>query len=371
MGNSASFAFLLITRNAGPRLRLTCQSLAAALRPGDHVVVLDTGSEDDSIVRLRRFLAEDGWGDGVSHDILTLSDHPGMTNADWVRLARTKAGARWCIPLGGRDLVQGEAMDALRRQLPDPPEPDLLVLANRGWWLSGPHSALPCPDSRRWPQEPPGEIAAVRNVARTLAPDPARLVFGADFAAAPDALPLSGLAPQPPEKLSLEKLWQSYDAAIAAAGEIRFFAAPIILAPMGQNGVSDGLELVQARLRALPPEGGELEVLLHRLGDLMAVLEPQDGLKFLNEMKAVLAALPRRLRARACAHDSPAGQLLEALRKGGTAGAMPHLSIGFAARERAHMRALTGEIAQLREDVDLALPGEDYLLRLYDWVRRP
>ena len=360
------FAFLLLLHDAGPRFRLTCQSLAAALRPGDHVVVVDAGSDDETVLRLRQFLTEAGWGDGISQEVLALPAAPEKAAEDWIALARTRIEGRWCIPLGGQDLVDAIAMEQLRGIMPAQPDNETLILANRDWWLAGSRSLLPWPDAERWPDPPPTDPDTARAAALRLLPDPMRLIHTPAFAAVPGGLSVSGF-PDP----DLSAAWDSYETAITRASKLLFCPQPIIHTPWRRFNPGSHLRAARARLGNLSPDGNGLEAVLEQMDRLLILLEPQDAINFLNDLREALKAMSRRLRLRACAHDSATGRLLADLRTGGVVMAMPHLMAQFAARDRQLLMALGNELAQLREDVDLALPGPDYLMAHYDWVRRP
>lgn len=70
-----ALSFLFLTRNAGPALEPCAARIAACTRPGDEVVVLDDGSDDNTVRHIGRFEELHGWGEGVAaRRIITARD---------------------------------------------------------------------------------------------------------------------------------------------------------------------------------------------------------------------------------------------------------------------------------------------------------
>jgi hypothetical protein len=164
-----------------------------------------------------------------------------------------------------------------------------------------------------------------------------------------------------------------YEAAVQGAGRIGFVPAPVLLSPLpAPCDPAPQIATLSARLSAAPR--GDAPALLGRallrLDDMLALLDPAQAEGFLAAARAFAAALPRRLRRQALAHEGPSGAILSDLRRGDGASARARLTLHFAAQDRARVAALTGEIAQLRADLDLALPGPDYLVDLFHRARR-
>ena len=341
-----NLSFLMIAESGGDDLWARCGALAAVTAPGDEVLLCDTGASADGAQLLRRFGEEVGWGEEVTARLVAQPDSRPAPAGGWAAL-RGLAGQDLVLvlPEGARPAPGG--VKALRALL-ETGAPDL-VLVNTAWMLAGPASALPCPDAARWPEAGVQEGDAARDTALRLMPDPARLMPAG-------ALP-----------------GDDYEAAVQGAGRIGFIPTPVLLSPLpAPCDPGPQIATLSARLSTAPR--GEARALLARallrLDDMLAMLDPAQAEGFLAAARAFAAAVPRRLRRQALAYEGPAGAILSDLKRGDAASARARLTLHFAAQDRARVAALTGEIAQLRTDLDVALPGPDYLMDLFHRARR-
>lgn len=338
-------AIVMLVHNAGRRLEPGLRQLQPVLQLEVPVVLIDAGSQDGSLERLRGFAAEQG-------AVLLELDQPQLRLDEAAEMARQRTGADYVLPLCGQDLLLPGAVPPLLEML-QRCRPQLAVCGH-GWWLAGPGAPLAPPDAAR--------LNADGIRAEALLPDLRRLLPSAGLAArmgSPEPLP-GPLGD-----------WRAYDAWLEAAGAVQVFAGPLLLQPLPQTRLAarcGGL----AEVLAAAPEGqrpGLLERGLQRLGDEIAMCDPAEA----EDAMAAAARLHRSLdqagRDAAAGMPGPAGLLMRALQQGGEAAVLGVLAQQAAVQDRARLAALAGEIRSLREDLDLALPGPDYLRDLYERVR--
>jgi len=349
-----SLAVVLVLRDAGDGLRRICQGLAAALAPGDRLVAVDGGSRDATAQGLRRFTADPGWGAGVAAEVIGLPEDTPPDPWLWVAAGRARVEAGHVLCLRGSDLPAPEGFAALRACLVAAPD---LVLAARGHWLAGPRSCLPAPDAGRWPAATPADPAAARAAALALAPDPWRLVFSQDLAAR------GGFAR--PADTGIAAAWAQWEAALGAASSLAF--CPVPVAHGALPGAAGGE--VPALLRPMLIEPALAERALQRLDDHLALLDAAGVPACLDTLAGLLGTLPRRARRRAAGWGGVSGPVLAALAARRRDAAQAALLLLLAARDATRQRALSAEIAGLRADLDLALPGPEYLAWLRERAR--
>ncbi|WP_373049933.1 hypothetical protein [Thalassovita aquimarina] len=341
-----NLSFLMIAESGGDDLWARCGALAAVTEPGDEVLLCDSGASVDGAQLLRRFGEEVGWGEKVTVRLVALSDTRRPPEAGWSAL-RGLSDRAVVLVLPDRARPVAKGIKALRAML-EQGAPDL-VLVNSAWMLAGPHSVLSCPDVGRWPMFGAQQGDAARAAALQLMPDPARL------------LPTDG---QPGD---------DYEAAIEQAASIGFVPDPVLLSPLpAPRDPAPQVAALSVHLSAAPRDTApdRLARALLRLDDILAQLDPGHAESFLHAARDFTAALPRRLRRQAVAHEGQTGAILSDLKRGDTASARSRLAVIFTAQDRARVAALTGEIGQLRSDLDLALPGPDYLMDLFHRTRR-
>ena len=173
---SLPLIFLCLTRHAGSTLADLARDVAAAARPGDHVLMLDDSGAPpgggDTARRIGRFLAEEGWPQGVTGATLITGtpgdgDLGGALNLALAQLAIPGAApspARVLMLAAGTRLEAGPLNAA--RALADQGGHDLVLLPWREWSLD--HARpLPGIEAADWPARP-GEDASAR--ARRLMP---------------------------------------------------------------------------------------------------------------------------------------------------------------------------------------------------------
>lgn len=324
---------------------LSASAQSAAPLP---VVIIDTGSSDGTLQRLRDFVAGPGQG-----AILICLQQPQLSLAAARELARAETGSPYVLGLTGQDRLLVDhlpgLLDVLERDRPD------LVIDPQGIWQTAELASLPMPDSLRLQGADPVNPAE-------LMPDLNRLMPTADLVATQGTVAADA---------GLLGDWHSYDRWLQQAGKVVVAPAPLVLRPQPAPGVSQLLTWLQAALVSL--RGGRRRALLLRgltvLGDEMAFCDPAQASEDAAAAWAFYRALGWRERRLAAAQPGAGGQLMAALRRGGQLMAALVLGQVAAAQDRRRLAALTQEIRRLREDLDLALPGPDYLRILYERVR--
>lgn len=362
-----TLTFLMLVRDAGPGLWQSCQSLRAVARAGDRIVTVDAGSQDSTAQLLRRFSVERGWGQGVEHVPLYLDTDPGSPEA-WEVLARDQAAGGWLIALGRDDHPCAAGLAALRGLLDlAEGQTDLAVLGSC-FWLGAPLAVLPCPEAGRGPG--PGLHPAA--AARPLRPDPDLLLWRGGVGLGPRLARLAAGTPPPPPA----EVWETYDSLLAAQTCALFCPEPVLARPLpeGQGvGATYWLAGRLAGLAAAPgPDGfAQIDLQLQRLSDEIALSPPVALPEVLSVLETLLQQLPRRTRTALLARPGPLAPILTALYRGGVMAAAPFAALIAAQAERMRSLALAATIGRLRADLDIALPGADYLCDMFDRLHGP
>lgn len=158
--------FLYLARDAGSTFADLARDIAAAARPGDHVLILDDSGSGETAPRIGRFLAEEGWPAGVTGQSLVT----GARGAGDLGVAINLGLAALAIPGAAPDparllcLAAGSRLDAAAlaaaRAQADAGGHDLVLLPWAQWSLD--HGRpLPGPEAAAWPAIP-GETAVAR-----------------------------------------------------------------------------------------------------------------------------------------------------------------------------------------------------------------
>lgn len=88
-----ALSFLLLSRNAGQDLERCARAIAACTRKGDEVVIVDDGSQDDTIPRIGRQTEVEGWGEGTETRHIILGPDPSAGHRRGYDLAATIAAS--------------------------------------------------------------------------------------------------------------------------------------------------------------------------------------------------------------------------------------------------------------------------------------
>ncbi|WP_204115969.1 hypothetical protein [Shimia biformata] len=339
-----------------PVLRRALDHLRHALTGADHLVALVCGDPgDDTLPELAR-----AGLDPVRMDEADLSWAAALKLVPSLVRDRTEAGTRegaqnggpYLLALDAADMIDPGALDRLRRRLAGdgPDQPDLVVV-NRGWWLGAPAVALPAPDADRLAALAPRPDRAALGA---LMPDPARLVIHRDLLARLDAADETD--PVALWRLALERAERPlpWSDVVWLSRFRRRSAAPVFAAiPAGDDAAP------AAREQALT-----------QAGDALAFTGPDEARAILRAAEDLLARLtPQLIPAAGIPGTGPAADLLRTLQDEGRAMALTGLLLDLATAEQRRTEALAAALSELRADLDLALPGPDYLRRLYDRIR--
>lgn len=337
----------MATGNEGPDLDLTLRALAEAMAPGDELLAFHSG-DDATFDRLQRFAAE-------RTARIFRTDSPVGERAELLKLALTRAGTEYAMLLGPTDRLQPEALHALRRQLMQ--EAPALCLIQSAWWLVDSEHPLPRSDSPAFdalPQRP-----AVREGAPLLA-DPRRLIFRAEAWSA-------RLAAWPPGQddkgFYARALQESPDLMVAPAAVL-----------LHRHAFADPTPALQEFARVLEQQPRSRRAAC--LTDWMPLLDEQlalcsfaDAGAVLKMLPQILAALPWAVRRGMARRPGAFARLLDARIREGRPGAKAELTLQISAEDQRRSDVLARAYGRLRQDLDLALPGPDYLRALYTRLR--
>jgi glycosyltransferase involved in cell wall biosynthesis len=159
-------AVIYLARGAGRTYADLSAEIAALVHPGDHVVIVDDGSVDDTAQRIARFDAQVGWGAGVTTTTLIAPPLPQGTDPDpalGLDLARAHlaadpdAPARAIVLPAGCRITPGVLAQARAQTAGH----DLVALPFRVWSLAEDRPVDPPGSAAAWaPRD--GEPAAAR-----------------------------------------------------------------------------------------------------------------------------------------------------------------------------------------------------------------
>jgi hypothetical protein len=149
-----TMAFVYLARNAGPTFDDLAWDMRSLARPGDHVVVVDDGSTDDTPTRIGRFGAFEGWGTDVA--VTTIITGTAVT-AD-LGLALNLALSTLAVPGHRPDRVAvmtaGSRIDAgvfaAARAQAEAGDLDLVIFPLRQWSLKD-EGVIDPPGHADWP----------------------------------------------------------------------------------------------------------------------------------------------------------------------------------------------------------------------------
>ncbi|MFG6604736.1 MULTISPECIES: hypothetical protein [unclassified Sulfitobacter] len=339
--------FVMATENEGPDLDLTLDALVQAKGPEDALLVFHAG-DDRTFARLQTFAA------GHSAQIIR-TDSPVGNRGDLLRLALEMAETDYTMALAPTDRLQPEAFRTLRRTLQQE-TPDLCLL-HSAWWLADADHPLPRSDSallEALPQRP-----SVSDCAGLL-PDPRRLIFRT-----PDWL--ARLATWPPS--ADDRAF--YERALTQSTELMAAPAPVLLHLYAPTNPAPALLSFTEDL-TVRPKSERVACLVEWmpfLDEQLALCPPAETSLILNALPNIVAHLPRPVRRNMSQQPGAFACLLDAQIKDGSSGAKAELSLQISAQQQYRTDILARAYGRLRQDLDLALPGPDYLRNLYTRLR--
>lgn len=341
-------SFVMVTQDDGPDLDAGLRALGAVMAPDDRLIAFDTGSTDHGAARLEAFDAP--------CDLIRL-ETGALGWAEAMRLALDLAQTPYLMALQPRDRLCPAPLSALRDHLAAA-APDLAVLQT-GWWLCDPEHPMPRTDAARVTAlSAPADPAALQG----LCPDPRRLVLSrspwrersAVFGAGRTASSL-------------------YSEMLVQAGSVHVQPGPVLVHPPAPVDPVPLLRDVLREMAALPSAArtARLDARLVWLDEVVMRTPPEAGAALLDAFTLLLRGLARPLRARLRAADGPSGRVAAALHRRGRAETLATIALLAAQENRKRSDHLATDYARLRSDLDLALPGPDYLRALYARLRGP
>lgn len=339
--------FAMTTANEGPDLDLTLRALTQVKGPDDALLVFHTG-DAPTLARLQSFAAN-------HRTQIIQTDGPMDDRGDFLRLALQMAETDYTIALSPTDRLLPEAFTALRETLKQE-TPDL-CLFNSAWWLADTDHPLPRGDNALFdtlPLQPAAKDCA------GLLPDPRRLIFRTA-----DWLPRLATWPRAMEERAI------YQRALTESTKLMVLRAPVLLHLYGSANPARALSGFTQALAARPKR--ERAACLAEwtlfLDEELALCPATETSAVLSALPEIIAQLPRPVRRRMAQQPGALAQLLNARIKEGAPGAKAELSLQISAQQQRRTDILASAYSKLRQDLDLALPGPDYLRNLYTRLR--
>lgn len=349
-----TLAIALLIEGATPlEARQISVHLRSAVPDNIPLLLIDAGTEDATSCTLASLAATSH----AEHVALSRTDcSPNLARS----ITRRMTGARHVLLVRAHERLVFAALPQLADWLVEL-DPERALLAG-GWWLNEPYpprpdalpqGVLPYPDAARLaalPQKP--DAAALRS----LCPDPRRILVTEDAPDESDPFSDPALA------------WESWQKLLSGPATPTVFPEPVLLRPLPEAGAAATLALALTRLKDTPrgERGRFLEETASWLGDALVVSSAAEAPETDAALHRIWSMLSRRLRAQAAALPGPAGVVFSAVARGQSLAA---LSLLATARQEQIVRVMLAEQSQLRANLDLALPGPDYLADLYARVR--
>jgi len=339
--------FVMTTGDEGPDLDLTLRALAHAKGPEDVLLVFHTG-DDRTLARLQTFAAE--------HPTKIIrTDNPVGERGDLLRVALEMVETDYTMVLTPTDRLQPDAFRALRKTLQQE-TPDLCLIGS-AWWLADADHPLPRSDNallEAMPQRP----TATNYL--SLLPDPRRLVFRT-------VEWLARLATWPPSANDKD----FYERALTQSTELMAAPAPVLLHLYAPSNPAPALLSFTEDLAGRPKSerAACLAEWVPFLDEQLTLCPPAETSLILNALPNIVDHLPRSLKRNMSQQPSAFACLLDAQIKDGSSGAKAELSLQISAQQQYRTDILASAYGRLRQDLDLALPGPDYLRSLYTRLR--
>lgn len=329
--------FVVRTELSGPALHRTLARIAALHQPPHHVVLIDSSPNGVPAEEVARFCEAH-----KTHLIrLDMAPGNGLSQAEMLRMAHpyTTPEAPYLLALQADDRVTDlpRLASCLAKDQPD------LALLESAYWVTTPDQALMRADHSLW------RSAASPD---TLLPDPRRLAPHRNW-----------FERHAKHWLTASSPFEAYAMALAACSAPRQITGPVLL---HRDTAAPALPLWSV-LAHVPPT--LLPGALALAGEALETALPFEGPALVEAAQGLMRALPQSLHAPLRETPGPGGAFLDALHRGGFAGGMAQLALIAGTRHSARAAALSESYSALRDDLDLALPGPDYLRDLYRRIR--
>lgn len=339
--------YLMATQDEGPDFDLFLRDLAQAMGPEDTLLVFHRGDEQ-TLARLQAF---------AEHHLTQIvqTEGPVACLGDLLRLGLQIAETKYTFPLAPTDRLQPNALVALRENL-NRETPDLCVIYS-AWWLADTDHPLHRSDRAFFDtlaaRPAPADCAG-------LLPDPRRLVF--------QTAKWIGRSAAWPAGLEGKAL---YDRTLSDNTDLIAMPAPALLHLFALVNPKPALEDLHQELaaRAKGDRSACLAEWAPLLDEHLSLCPPSDAQTVLRALPPIAALLPRQARRNVTHIPGPFALLLAAWIKDGDLGAKAELSLFLATQQQRRTDILASAYGRLRQDLDLALPGPDYLRALYTRLR--
>ena len=332
----------VMTRNAAGQIAPCWNHLRRAVPDDVPIVFLDEGSVDGTFVEMAECRVE------ARADVVRLM-RPVADRATAAALVRRQAKCDYVIMLALTDRLRPQALAPFCTWLAQH-RPNGAVLAG-GWWsLLAPTAPL----AARSPS--PDQVQPGRARLRALCADPRRLVLDRQVAPALDPFATPGPA------------WAAWADLVDTTTELMYYPEPVVLRPFPEPSAAPALRAAADRLAQSPAAQrmASFALMAGWLGDALALSPARAALDVADSAQDLWAGMPRDMRLAAADLPGPMGALCAAFLNGEP---LSLLSLMATARQEQLVTLLQAHQNTLRDDVDLALPGPDYLRALYARVK--
>lgn len=339
--------FAMATREEGPDFELSLAALAQASGPSDRLLVFHFG-DDQTLSRLQRF--------SERHPARIIqTDSPIEEPIDLLRLALAMAETAYTLILSPTDRLQPDALESLRITL-ELAAPDLCLL-HSAWWLADAKYPLPRSDSAAFEKLP---LRPSPEECSDLLPDPRRLLFRTrDWRERFNSRPLP------------DQQRDFYETILSDSAELLVARSAVLLHLHTPKDPTPTLQDFCFALSNLPKSerATGLDAWSKVLDEALTLCPPEKANSLLRTLPKITALLPRSARKKIAHRTGVFAHLLAAQITEGSIGAKVALSLQLSEQQQRRSNVLAASYGRLRADLDLALPGPEYLQALYTRIR--
>jgi hypothetical protein len=322
-----------------PLMRRKLQELTPQLSDAFELIIFDTSGDTEVLAELRQFAK------GRNMQIIVLDPSSNPVH-DMNVIAKAAAEFPYVLVLNPNEWVATEYLSELVAHLLQT-QPEVCVLGH-AYWYGDPAVIWPTSDMPRLTALP---VSPNTQELRALTPLIHRLIQR-------DAVSHNSEEP--------DQNWNVWCDVLDHAQDITAFTHPVIRTPLPKACAAKTLAAATAVATARPEDLGQV---LQWSSDAFHLAGAEDALDLLSAITTLVRTFPEGISAFADQDTSPFGSVLKAVKEGETTLALSQIILVATTNSQIANQLMVHEVARLRRDLDLALPGPDYLRTLYDRIR--
>lgn len=322
-----------------PLMRRKLQELTPHLSDAFELIVFDTSDDTEVLAELRQFAR------GCNMQVVVL-DPSSTPVRNMSEIAKAAASFPYVLVLDSNEWVAAEYLPELVAHLFQT-QPEVCVLGH-AYWYGDPAVIWPTSDM---PRLTALSVSPSAQELRALTPLIHRFIQR-------DAVSNNSEEP--------DQNWNVWCDVLDRTQKATTFAHPVLRTPLPKACAAKTIAAAIAVASARPKD---LELVLQWSSDVFHLAAAEDALDLLTVITTLVLTFPKGASAFADQDTTPFGSVLKAVKEGETALALSHITLVATINSQIANQLIVHEVSRLRRDLDLALPGPDYLRRLYDRIR--